>query len=642
MKERAWINSTQQYQEMYDLSIQDPDKFWDEKAKELLHWFSPYSNVRAGSLTEGDIRWFENGKINVCYNCVDRHVLAGKGKQVAIISEGDSPDDVRSMTYEELQRQVSRVANLLKSMGIKKGDTVCIYLPMVIEAGIAMLACARIGAIHSVVFAGFSAHALASRIQDAKCRFVFTANESKRGGRVILLKHFVDEALKDCPTVESVVVLKNTNSDTHMHTGRDVWYHEVVPLQRPYCPCEWMDSEDPLFMLYTSGSTGKPKGILHTQGGYLLYTTITHRYIFDYHEGDIYACMADVGWITGHSYVVYGPLSNGATTFFFESTPLYPNPTRYFSMIHRHRITQFYTAPTAIRALMSVYKSEDVEGVFDLSSLRVLGSVGEPINPPAWMWYEKEVGRGECAVVDTYWQTETGGIVMTPLPGVTATKPGACCSPFFGVKPHLLDPQTGEELLETEAKGVLAFSAIWPSIGRTVFGDHERYLATYMQPYPGYYFSGDGAYRDKDGYYWIIGRVDDVISVSGHRIGTAEVESALVSHEACSEAAVVAVPHDVKGQAIFAYCCLKEGYGGTSASLVEQLRLAVRGEVGPFATPDTVLVVPGLPKTRSGKIMRRLLRKIATHETELGDVSTLADPSIVAALVDLVAATTNA
>eukprot|EP01127_Copromyxa_protea_P001713 TRINITY_DN11645_c0_g1_i1.p1 TRINITY_DN11645_c0_g1~~TRINITY_DN11645_c0_g1_i1.p1 ORF type:complete len:683 (+),score=150.86 TRINITY_DN11645_c0_g1_i1:32-2080(+) len=635
VQERAWINSVEQYQELYQRSIEDPDGFWGEKATELVSWFHPYDKVRSGSFEEGDIAWFLNGKLNVCYNCVDRHVLAGKGDNVALIYEGDELNEWKKVTYKELLNQVCKMANALKANGIRKGDSVCIYMPMVTDVAVAMLACARIGAPHSVVFAGFSSHSLASRIQDAKSRIVITATESKRGGRVVPLKRYVDEALKDCPSVETVLVLRHSDHPAHpinMVEGRDFWLHEQLERQRPYCSPEWMDSEDPLFLLYTSGSTGTPKGVVHTQAGYILYTMLTHRYIFDVHEGDVYACVADVGWITGHSYVVYGPLANGATTLLFESTPLYPDASRYWSLIQRHKITQFYTAPTAIRTLMKF--GEVPLQNYDLSSLRILGSVGEPINPAAWQWYFNVVGKQRCAIVDTYWQTETGGIVMTPLPGVASPKPGACCFPFFGIKPTLLDPQTGVPL-EGAAKGVLALSQVWPSVARTVYGDHNRYLQTYMNAYPGHYFTGDGAYRDKDGYFWIYGRVDDVISVSGHRLGTAEIESALVSHESCAEAAVVAIPHDVKGQSIFAYCCLNDGEVETS-SIIEGLRLAVRTSISPIATPDRIVIVPGLPKTRSGKIMRRLLRKIASKETDLGDVSTLADPQIVQEIVAIV------
>eukprot|EP01124_Arcella_intermedia_P025630 TRINITY_DN4623_c0_g1_i1.p1 TRINITY_DN4623_c0_g1~~TRINITY_DN4623_c0_g1_i1.p1 ORF type:complete len:666 (-),score=107.91 TRINITY_DN4623_c0_g1_i1:47-2044(-) len=620
------------YNELYQRSITDPKGFWAEKAREFVDWFSPFTEVTSGGFEEGDIAWFLNGKLNVCYNCVDRH-LPTKKDQVAIIQEGDD-GQVKKVTYSELHKEVCRLANALKRQGVKRGDAVCIYLPMIPEAAYAMLACARIGAVHSVVFAGFSSEALSSRIQDSECRILITCDESKRGGKHFPLKKYADEALRECPSVKTVFVVKNTGADVHIATPRDVWYHEAMANERPYCPCEIMDSEDVLFLLYTSGSTGKPKGVLHTQAGYLLYVTMTHKFVFDYRPGDVYACVADVGWITGHSYIIYGPLSNGATTLMFESVPTYPDPTRYWSLIERHNVSIFYTAPTAIRALMK-YGNEPVSK-FTMPSLRILGSVGEPINPAAWEWYYHVVGRQRCAIVDTYWQTETGGIVMTPLPGVHPTKPGSCIGPFFGIEPVLLDEKTGEVKEGNDVKGILAIKRPWPSITRTVHGDHHRYLSVYMKPYPGYYFTGDGCYRDKDGYYWIIGRVDDVLNVSGHRIGTAELESALVQHESCAESAVIGFAHPIKGQGIFAFCILKDGYNA-DAETEQALKIQVRSSIGPFASPDVIAIVPGLPKTRSGKIMRRILRKIVEREFEnLGDISTLAEPAVVQTLIDIV------
>jgi len=553
--------------------------------------------------------------------------------------EGDEPNEVRKITYSELHREVCTYANLLKAEGLRKGDTVAVYLPNVPEAAYVMLACARLGLVHSVVFAGFSAESLASRVQDAGSKVVFTADEGRRGGRSLPLKTIVDNALVNCPFVQRVFVLKRSHGDAKisMKENRDVWLHESLPLCRPYCPAEPLDSEDPLFLLYTSGSTGKPKGVMHTQAGYLLQTSLTHKYVFDYREDDVYACVADVGWITGHSYIIYGPLCNGATTVMFESTPIYPNAGRYWDMVARHRITQLYTAPTAIRTLMKFGASFVLP--HDRSSLRILGSVGEPINPEAWRWYHEVVGDKKCAIVDTYWQTETGGHMLTPLPGVTSTKPGSATFPFFGVEPVLLDSQTGKPVQpqkDRAVEGVLAIARPWPSIARTVFRDHARYLQTYMAPYPGYYFTGDGVRLDQDGYFWIEGRVDDVINVSGHRLGTAELESALVGHKGCAEAAVVGFPHDVKGQGIVAYCIMRDGFTD-SVEMENELKMEVRKTIGPFATPDVIVITPGLPKTRSGKIMRRILRKIAAREAspeQLGDISSLAEPDIVQQLID--------
>lgn len=592
--------------------------------------------------SDGNIVWFENGRLNACYNAVDRHVQRGMGNKVAIIHEGNHPGDGCKLTYAELLAKVCKLANALKRLGVRKGEIVTIYMPMVPEAAVSMLACARIGAISNVVFAGFSSDALAARIQDGQSRVILTAIEGHRGEKKIALKPIVNAAIKDCPLIKTVVVLDTRdkhpdgNPMDHLVTGRDVDYDEIVKAERPYCPCEWMDSEDPLFTLYTSGSTGKPKGIIHTTGGYLVYAATTHRYIFDVHDDDIYACVADVGWITGHTYIVWAPLLNGATTVLFESTPLYPNHCRYWDLVQRHKINIFYTAPTAIRSLMK-YGDAEIEK-YDLSSLRVLGSVGEPINPAAWEWYYKVIGKEKCAIVDTYWMTESGGIMMTPLPGATCMKPGSCCHPFFGIQPLLLDATTGNVLTGKNVRGVLAMDRPWPGMSRSIWGDHNRFCDTYLRPYPGRFFTGDGVFRDNDGYHWIIGRVDDVVNVSGHRLGTAELESALVSHPACAEAAVVGVPHEVKGQAIHAFCVLKEGFDaeGHGNSLPGELSGQVRKAIGGIAIPDRIYIVAGLPKTRSGKIMRRILRKIASHETDsLGDISTLADPHIVEAIIQV-------
>lgn len=625
----ARIPNMEAYEKMYKHSIENNEQFWGEQAKELLDWFVPFNRVKHGDLTNADMAWFLNGKINASYNCLDRHIEK-LGDKVAILWEGDEPGDVKKITYRELLRDVCKFANVLKRHGVKKGQNVCIYMPMVPEAAVAMLACSRIGAPHSVVFAGFSSDALRDRILDCSCEVVLTADEGIRGNKRIPLKQTTDSACAQCPNVKTVIVLQRTGAEVPFHAGRDVWWHEAMDAERPYCPPEWMDSEDTLFMLYTSGSTGKPKGIQHSTAGYMLYTTMTHRYVFDLKPDDVYACVADVGWITGHSYIVYGPLSNGATTLMFESTPLYPDAGRYWDMVERHKINIFYTAPTAIRALMKF--GEDVVRKFDRSSLRVLGSVGEPINPEAWKWYFDVVGEGKCAIVDTFWQTETGGIIVTPLPGCTPMKPGAAMRPFLGIELALMDSD-GKRIEGNGKSGVLCVSKPWPSMVRTIYGDHSRFLNTYMTAYPGHYFTGDGCTRDKDGDYWITGRVDDVINVSGHRLGSAEIESALVEHEAVVEAAVVGIPHDVKGQSLFAYVTCKQGVERTD-QLVSELRYEVRKHVGAFAMPDDILLTTAVPKTRSGKIMRRLLRKIACKETEnLGDISTLADPSVVDMLI---------
>jgi acetyl-CoA synthetase len=620
--------SDEKYQEMYAKSISDSDAFWAEQAKTFLTWFKEWDQVQDCNYHEGKIRWFEGAKLNVSYNCLDRH-LETRGDQVAIIWEGDDPSVDQKITYRELYDKVCRLANVLKQQGVKKGDRVCIYLPMIPEAAVAMLACSRIGAVHSVVFGGFSPEALKDRILDSGCEVVITADEGKRGGRTVPLKANVDKALNDCPDVSSVIVVQNTGSHDAWKDGRDVWYHEQIETVSADCPPEEMDAEDPLFILYTSGSTGKPKGVLHTTGGYLLYAAITHKYIFDYHDDDVYWCTADVGWITGHSYIIYGPLANAATTLMFEGVPTYPDASRFWQVVDKHNVSIFYTAPTAIRALMS--QGDDPVTATSRKSLRLLGSVGEPINPEAWEWYYNVVGDGRCPIVDTWWQTETGGILITPLPGATKLKPGSATRPFFGIKPALVDNEGN--VLEGATEGNLIITDSWPGQMRTVFGDHQRFIDTYLSTYPGNYFTGDGARRDEDGYYWITGRVDDVINVSGHRMGTAEVESALVLHEAVAEAAVVGYPHDIKGQGIYAYVTLMNDQE-PSDELRKDLVKQVRKEIGPIAAPDVIQWAPGLPKTRSGKIMRRILRKIAANEIDnLGDTSTLADPSVVDDLI---------
>ncbi len=625
----AHIGSMEAYQRLYQQSITHPENFWRERALLDLDWFHPFEQVRDCDWAHGQVAWFLNGQLNACHNCVDRHV-AKRGDQVAILWEADAPGEGKAITYRELQREVCRLANVLRHHGIRKGDRVAIYMPMIPEAAYAMLACARIGAVHNVVFAGFSADSLRDRINDAHCKAVITADEGVRGGKFIPLKRTVDEAVMACPTVQHVFIVQRTGNKIPFYPQRDVWLREAMDGERPVCPIEHMDSEDTLFLLYTSGSTGKPKGVAHTTAGYLLQASLTHRYVFDYRPGDIFACVADIGWITGHSYVLYGPLSNGATTVLFESIPLYPDAGRYWDMVERLKITQFYTAPTAIRAIAR--EGNAFVTKYDRSSLRILGSVGEPINPEAWRWYHDVVGEGRCPVVDTWWQTETGGIMITPLPGATPLKPGSATLPFFGIEPVLLSEQ-GEELQGNGVSGLLAIKQPWPGMARTIQNDHGRFVNTYLRPFNGYYITGDGCRRDEDGYYWITGRVDDVINVSGHRLGTAEVESALVSHPGCAEAAVVGFPHDIKGQGIFAYVILKEGWE-ESAELVGELKHEVRHRIGPFATPDAILITPGLPKTRSGKIMRRILRKIAAEETgDLGDITTLAEPTVVELLV---------
>ncbi|MDG4607262.1 MAG: acetate--CoA ligase [Candidatus Contendobacter sp.] len=624
----AWINDAQ-YQEMYKRSVDDPEGFWADQAKQFVTWFKPWDKVLDWDFTKGHIRWFEGATLNVSYNCLDRH-LATRGDQVAIIWEGDSPNEDRKVTYKQLHTDVCKFANVLKGLGVKKGDRICIYMPMIPETAVAMLACTRIGAIHSIVFGGFSPDSLKDRILDATCNLVITSDEGMRGGRKVPMKANIDKAVQSTPSVQKTVVVKRTGGDIAWVEGRDVWYHELMAQASADCPPEHMDAEDPLFILYTSGSTGKPKGVLHTTGGYLLHTAITHKYIFDYHDGDIYWCTADVGWVTGHSYIVYGPLTNGATTLMFEGIPTYPNVSRFWEVVDKHQVNIFYTAPTAIRSLMR--EGEEPIKRTSRKSLRLLGSVGEPINPEAWEWYYHNVGDGRCPIVDTWWQTETGGILITPLPGATTLKPGSATRPFFGVCPAMVDAEG--QFLEGATDGNLVITRPWPGIMRTVYGDHQRFIDTYFSMYKGLYFTGDGARRDEDGYYWITGRVDDVINVSGHRMGTAEVESALVLHPAVAEAAVVGYPHDIKGQGIYAYVTLKLGIEPTEA-LRKELIAHVRKEIGPIASPDELQWAPGLPKTRSGKIMRRILRKIAANEVDaLGDTSTLADPNVVSDLVD--------
>ncbi len=617
------------YQEMYRQSVTDPDGFWAEHGKRV-DWMKPFTKVKDVNFS-GDvqIKWFYDGTLNACYNCVDRH-LPTRGNQTAIIWEGDSPHEDKHITYSEMHEAVCRLANALKARGVKKGDVVTIYLPMIPEAAYAMLACARIGAIHSVVFGGFSPDSMKDRILDADARCVITADEGRRGGRKVPLKVNTDEALKACPNVHTVLVVKHTGGEIPWSDPRDVWYHDEVAKVSADCPCEEMNAEDPLFILYTSGSTGKPKGVLHTTGGYLVYAAMTHQYVFDYKEGDIYWCTADVGWVTGHSYIVYGPLANGAITLIFEGVPNYPDASRFWQVVDKHKVNIFYTAPTAIRALMR--EGEGAVKRTSRASLKLLGSVGEPINPEAWLWYYNNVGEGRCPIVDTWWQTETGGILITPLPGATLLKPGSATRPFFGVRPQIVDAEG--HVLEGATEGNLCLIDAWPGMMRSVYGDHARFVQTYFSTYSGKYFTGDGCRRDEDGYYWITGRVDDVINVSGHRLGTAEIESALVAHPKVAEAAVVGYPHDIKGQGIYAYVTLNAGEQQTEA-LRKELVAWVRKEIGPLATPDLIQWAPGLPKTRSGKIMRRILRKIAANEYEsLGDTTTLADPTVVTDLVD--------
>ena len=624
------VNATK-YSEMYAASISDPDAFWQEHGQRV-DWIKPFSIVKNVSYTYPDvsIKWFEDGELNVSANCIDRH-LDTRGDQTAIIWEGDNPDDSKHVTYREMHQQVCKMANVYKSLGVGKGDRVVLYMPMIPEAAYAMLACARIGAVHSIVFAGFSPEALAARVGGCKASLVVTADEAPRGGRNTALKSNVDKALAICGDVTTLMV-ERTGADVAMQAGRDHSFTAAMAEASADCAPEPMNAEDPLFILYTSGSTGAPKGVVHTTGGYLVWAAMTHEMVFDYHDGDVYWCTADVGWVTGHSYIVYGPLANGAKTLMFEGVPTYPDASRFWQVCEKHKVNQFYTAPTAIRALMG--QGNAFVEKCDLSSLKLLGTVGEPINPEAWNWYNDVVGKGICPIVDTWWQTETGGHLLTPLPGATKTKPGSATNPFFGVQPVILDPATGAELTGTEVEGVLCIKDSWPGQMRTVYGDHDRFVKTYFSDFKGYYFSGDGCRRDADGYYWITGRVDDVLNVSGHRMGTAEVESALVAHPKVSEAAVVGYPHDIKGQGIYCYVTLMSGET-PDEDLQLELRNWVRKEIGPIASPDLIQWAPGLPKTRSGKIMRRILRKIAENDYgALGDTSTLADPSVVEDLID--------
>jgi acetyl-CoA synthetase len=625
---RAFIDRAT-YERMYEEASNDPDGFWRREAQRV-DWIKPFTRVKETSFDEADfgIKWFADGALNISANCIDRH-LPERADDIAILWEGDNPDESRSITYGQLHEQVCRLANVLKANGIRKGDRVTLYMPMIPEAAVAMLACCRIGAIHSIVFGGFSPDALAGRIQDCDSRMVITADEGLRGGRVTALKTNVDEALTQCTSVDRVIVVKRTGGDIAMKAGRDIWYHEAISEASEECPPEPIGAEDPLFILYTSGSTGKPKGVLHTTGGYLVWVSMTHQYIFDYRPGDIYWCAADIGWVTGHSYIVYGPLANGATTLMFEGVPNYPDFSRFWQVIDKYKVNMFYAAPTALRALMR--EGDAWVKKTSRTSLRVLGSVGEPINPEAWLWYYNVVGDGRCPIVDTWWQTETGGAMITPLPGAIDLKPGSASKPFFGVKPQIVDSEGTP--LEGACEGNLCILDSWPGQMRTVWGDHERFFQTYFTTYRGKYFTGDGCRRDADGYYWITGRVDDVINVSGHRMGTAEVESALVAHAKVAEAAVVGMPHEIKGQGIYAYVTLNAGEEDSDA-LRKELVQWVRHEIGPIATPDAIQFAPGLPKTRSGKIMRRILRKIAEGDTSnLGDTSTLADPAVVDNLV---------
>ncbi len=624
----AYINA-ETYQQMYQRSIEDADNFWSEQAEQFLDWKQPWSHVKSFDFHTGEANWFTGGKLNVTVNCIDRH-LSQRGEQTAIIWEGDNPNESENISYNQLSEKVNKLANVLRSRGVKKGDRVCIYMPMIPEAVYAMLASARIGAIHSVVFGGFSPDALKDRILDSDCKVVITSDESLRGGKHIPLKANADKAMASCPNVHTCLVVERTGGSVEWTDGRDVWYHEAEAGVDANCEPEWMDAEDPLFILYTSGSTGMPKGVLHTTGGYLLQAAMTHKYVFDYKEGDVYWCTADVGWVTGHSYIVYGPLCNGAITLMFEGVPTYPDASRFWQVVDKHQVNIFYTAPTAIRSLMGA--GDDFVTKTNRCSLRLLGTVGEPINPEAWEWYYRVVGDSRCPIVDTWWQTETGAHMLTPLPGAHDMKPGCATAPFFGVEPVLLDGDG--TIIEGPGEGNLAIKSSWPSQIRGVYGDMNRFKETYFSAFPGYYFTGDGARRDEDGHYWITGRVDDVLNVSGHRMGTAEVESAMVLHPDVAEAAVVGCPHDIKGQGIYAYVTLMDGKEPSEDLRKELIGLCVK-EIGPIAKPDLIQWTPGVPKTRSGKIMRRILRKIAANELEnLGDTSTLADPSVVDQLIE--------
>ena len=629
--DNAHVNSLGAYQARYAESVQDPEAFWATVA-ERLTWYQKWHTVRDYDFVKGEIKWFDGGTLNVCYNCLDRHVEAGHGDATAVIWEGNDPSDDKTFSYNELLAEVKKFANVLKAEGVEKGDRVCIYLQMVPELAIAMLACARIGAIHSIVFGAFSAEALRDRINDSACKMLITQDTAMRGPRSdIPMKANADAAVAECPSIEKVVVVKRTGGEVDFDASRDIWWHEAMADADAECEPAVMNAEDPLFILYTSGSTGKPKGVLHTTGGYLVYTSYTHQQVFDYHEGDVYWCTADIGWITGHSYIIYGPLANRAISVMFEGVPNYPDFGRFWQVVEKHRINIFYTAPTALRALMK--EGNTWVEKYDRSTLKFLGTVGEPIKEPEWLWYYNIVGDGRCPIVDTWWQTETGGILMTPLPAATPLKPGSATFPFFAIEPVILD-EAGNEVEGNPATGYLCIKTAWPGIMRTVYGDHERFLDTYFRRFPGYYMTGDGVRRDEDGYYWITGRVDDVLNVSGHRLGTAEVEGAIGQHEAVAEAAVVGYPHDIKGQGIYAYVTLMTGES-PSDTIETGIKQAVRQHIGPIATPDKIQFTPALPKTRSGKIMRRILRKIAEGDiSELGDTSTLADPTVVDALVE--------
>ncbi len=630
LSSRAYIGSMDEYKEMYEKSIENPDEFWAKMAEENVSWYKKWRNVSKYDFKNADVKWFEGAKLNVAYNCLDKHIENGRGDDIAIIWEGNEPDQSKTFTYTELLVEVEKFANVLKSKDIGKGDRVCIYLQMVPELAISMLACARIGAVHSIVFGGFSADSLRDRINDSKCKMLITQDAGVRGAKPLPMKIITDKSVKECPSIESVIVVERIGEKVDW-TGKDYWWHEEMEKADTKCPPEEMDAEDPLFILYTSGSTGKPKGVLHTTGGYLVYAAVTHKYIFDYHEGDIYWCTADIGWITGHSYIVYGPLNNKAISIMYEGVPNYPDWGRFWAICEKHKVNTFYTAPTALRALMK--EGDEWVTKHDLSSLKILGTVGEPIKSREWNWYYKLIGDERCPIVDTWWQTETGGILITPLPGATPTKPGSATLPFFGIEPILLD-DNGSELKGNNVSGNLVIKTAWPGMMRTVYGDHNRFKNTYFTIYPGYFFTGDGCLRDADGYYWITGRVDDVMNVSGHRIGTAEVEGALGKHRKVAEAAVVGYPHEIKGQGIYAYVTLNTG-DSVDDDLTKELVKIVRSEIGPHASPDKIQYAEGLPKTRSGKIMRRILRKIAEGEVDkLGDISTLADPSIVDNLVD--------